>query len=378
MKGYLKTIEGALLLQPRTTVVGRREDCDLCLQSGGVEERHALIELSEAEGCFLLRDLNSAHGTFVNDCRIHNATVRLAPGDQLHFGYGGHTYELAVDTSPSLPFLPSHPPTHNSWIQGVPTAAPHPPVRPRPASAGARRAGLGHPSEHGVPSLRPDRHTHTRTCKLKAHTRTHRHAHTNTYTEEGRLLRLGDEVSRLLLFEAESRRKDAVIASLRDEVSALRHRAAHSHGDPDIRHKLQGLEREISAKKEQIQELKEQMMQFQKDSSEAPQHKALSERDLQITNLKNQLEKVKKDNSMSAGLVTSLQRDLSTRDKQALRLTTEVDKLRQDVRHKDAQLGAMSAKVKPETCTDRLSVLAAALSEGQRALIPLLCRSSLR
>ncbi|XP_066547645.1 forkhead-associated domain-containing protein 1 isoform X1 [Amia ocellicauda] len=376
MKGYLKTIEGALLLQPRTTVVGRREDCDLCLQSGGVEERHALIELSEAEGCFLLRDLNSAHGTFVNDCRIHNATVRLAPGDQLHFGYGGHTYELAVDTSPSLscppvsqrsawqshlqlieeprapsppapvsqlPFLPSHPPTHNSWIQGVPTAAPHPPVRPRPASAGARRAGLGHPSEHGVPSLRPELKTSTSLGNgaVPPSPLTVEHL---LQEKEGRLLRLGDEVSRLLLFEAESRRKDAVIASLRDEVSALRHRAAHSRGDPDIRHKLQGLEREISAKKEQIQELKEQMMQFQKDSSEAPQHKALSERDLQITNLKNQLEKVKKDNSMSAGLVTSLQRDLSTRDKQALRLTTEVDKLRQDVRHKDAQLGAMSAK----------------------------------
>ncbi|KAG7472833.1 hypothetical protein MATL_G00113150 [Megalops atlanticus] len=310
--------------------------------NGGVEEHHALIEHSEADRCFVLHDLNSTHGTFVNGCRIHNAAVRLAPGDELYFGYGGPAYQLAVDSAspvscppvnhrvawqtslqlieesspvsappnvPSqLPLLPGQPSTSMSWIQGGP-AAPRPPGKARPASAGAKRAGLGHSTE----------------------------------PEEERILRLGDEVSRLAVFEGESRRKDGVIAGLRDEVSALRHQVAQNRADPEISSKLRSLERDVGEKKEQIQQLKEQMVELQNGSSEVFKH-SLAERDLKISNLRTQVEKLKKDCSMSSGLATSLQRDLSAREKQALKLAAEVDKLRQDIRHKDAQLGALSAK----------------------------------
>ncbi|MGH0132172.1 UNVERIFIED_CONTAM: hypothetical protein FKN15_016488 [Acipenser sinensis] len=138
-----------------------------------MEERHALIEFSDLEGSFVLRDFNSYHGSFVNDCRIQNAAVRLAPGDVLRFGLGGPCYELAVENTPS----------------------------------------------------------------------------------EQRLLRQGDEVSRLQVFEGESRRKDAVIASLRDEIAALKQQLAQGHGDTEIIHTLKTLE----SKKEEIQELKEQV-----------------------------------------------------------------------------------------------------------------------
>lgn len=67
-----------------------------------MDEHHATIEWKEAEHCYVLTDLNSAHGTYVNDCRIHNATVRLTAGDQLHFGYGGSTYELLLETSDAV------------------------------------------------------------------------------------------------------------------------------------------------------------------------------------------------------------------------------------------------------------------------------------
>ena len=66
-------------------------------QSQGVDPQHALIEFSEQEDCFVLQDLNSAQGTYVNDCRVQNAAVRLAPGDCIRFGYGGEPYELQVD-----------------------------------------------------------------------------------------------------------------------------------------------------------------------------------------------------------------------------------------------------------------------------------------
>ena len=44
-----------------------------------MERQHAVIEYNEAEGCFVVQDLNSAHGTYVNDCRVQNAAVRLLP-----------------------------------------------------------------------------------------------------------------------------------------------------------------------------------------------------------------------------------------------------------------------------------------------------------
>uniref|UniRef100_A0A8D2JFP2 FHA domain-containing protein n=1 Tax=Varanus komodoensis TaxID=61221 RepID=A0A8D2JFP2_VARKO len=58
--------------------------CDF--QSSGVEGHHAAIELSDSENNFILRDFNSTHGTFVNDCHIQNAAVKVSPGDILRFG----------------------------------------------------------------------------------------------------------------------------------------------------------------------------------------------------------------------------------------------------------------------------------------------------
>lgn len=66
-------------------------------QSPAVETQHAVIEFREHESAFVLQDLNSAHGTFVNDCRILNAAVRLSPGDVLRFSHTGTSYEFLID-----------------------------------------------------------------------------------------------------------------------------------------------------------------------------------------------------------------------------------------------------------------------------------------
>lgn len=60
----------------------------LLLQCSNVERQHAVIEYDESESCFVVQDLNSAHGTYVNECRVQNAAVKLAPGDVIRFGYG--------------------------------------------------------------------------------------------------------------------------------------------------------------------------------------------------------------------------------------------------------------------------------------------------
>ncbi|XP_067095247.1 forkhead-associated domain-containing protein 1 [Osmerus mordax] len=391
MKGYLKTSGWVFKLEPKTTTVGRHGDCDLCLQNGGVDEHHALIEWSDSERCFVLSDLNSAHGTYVNGCRIHNAAVRLSPGDELHFGYGGSTYQLAVDIpspllcppmndrpsyqsslqlieeptlapspsplSPSLsssaaqlPFLAPQSSAPVAWVWGGSSVTPRPPSRARPASAGAKRVGK-QTAERGTAPRRPGSWTGN-TEKLRQSgpsekvevnspgSQTLQHL---LQDKEERLLRLGDELQRLAVFEGESQRKDGVIAGLRDEVSALRHQLTLSQAQPEIKHRLRCLERDINDKKEQIQRLKEQMLEVQQSSVEMSR-RSVTEKDLKICSLRGQMDRLKRDGSTASGVVASLQRDLASRDKQTLNLASEVDRLRQDIRAKDIQLGFNATK----------------------------------
>lgn len=57
--------------------IGRSEDCDYAVASSRVSRAHA--EISKAAGAYLLRDLGSTNGTFVNGQKIEQ--VRLSDGD---------------------------------------------------------------------------------------------------------------------------------------------------------------------------------------------------------------------------------------------------------------------------------------------------------
>ena len=63
----------------------------------GVDYQHSVIEYNEAEDCFVLQDLNTQQGTFVNDCRVQNAAVRLAPGDEIRFGNNNSSFRFEID-----------------------------------------------------------------------------------------------------------------------------------------------------------------------------------------------------------------------------------------------------------------------------------------
>ncbi|XP_072465050.1 forkhead-associated domain-containing protein 1 isoform X6 [Notamacropus eugenii] len=161
MKAFLKCSEGFIFLR-RYTTIGRHENSDIVLKCPDIDNHHALIEVNEEEGTFILQDFNSLSGTFVNNCHIQNAAVKLKPGDVLRFGSGGLTYELVVefltsgrysswpktvDPHPSpgfttqLPILHNRPiSAHRSWSQGLMEGTqPRPPVEKRPISAGGRR-----------------------------------------------------------------------------------------------------------------------------------------------------------------------------------------------------------------------------------------------
>jgi pSer/pThr/pTyr-binding forkhead associated (FHA) protein len=73
--------EAFLLRQERTTV-GRSPDCDIFLDDVTVSRHHAVI--SEQDGGFVIEDLGSLNGTFLNRHRIEQAP--LADDDEVQIG----------------------------------------------------------------------------------------------------------------------------------------------------------------------------------------------------------------------------------------------------------------------------------------------------
>lgn len=64
----------------------------------------------------------------------------------------------------------------------------------------------------------------------------------------------------MLVSQGEAEGKECMISALREEVTALRLQLLQSNqNDPDIRQKLCSLTRDIQEKKEEIQQLKEQV-----------------------------------------------------------------------------------------------------------------------
>ncbi|MBK5258242.1 MAG: protein kinase [Thermoanaerobaculia bacterium] len=65
-----------------SVMVGRDRTCSIVLSHPAVSRRHARITLSGAS--FVLEDLKSANGTYVNNARVER--VKLKPGDVVRFG----------------------------------------------------------------------------------------------------------------------------------------------------------------------------------------------------------------------------------------------------------------------------------------------------
>jgi len=76
LAGKIYRLEGFPVL------LGRRDSCDIALPDESVSRRHARLE--PRDGGWVLTDLNSSNGTFVNGVRIRSTA--LAPGDSVKLG----------------------------------------------------------------------------------------------------------------------------------------------------------------------------------------------------------------------------------------------------------------------------------------------------
>jgi predicted component of type VI protein secretion system len=81
MQAQLIPIDGTppIAITKDLSVVGRKEDCDICLSHKSVSKLHCVIV--KTDGLLILRDLGSTNGTRVNGQRVRRAA--LLPNDQL-------------------------------------------------------------------------------------------------------------------------------------------------------------------------------------------------------------------------------------------------------------------------------------------------------
>jgi pSer/pThr/pTyr-binding forkhead associated (FHA) protein/NADPH-dependent 2,4-dienoyl-CoA reductase/sulfur reductase-like enzyme len=90
------------LSQTRVTSIGRQEGSTVAINHSSISRRHA--EISYAGGYYLLRDLKSTNGTFVNDQRLDPEGIcQLKSGDKVRFGKVAFALQLRhVDPSSSV------------------------------------------------------------------------------------------------------------------------------------------------------------------------------------------------------------------------------------------------------------------------------------
>ncbi|XP_065594220.1 forkhead-associated domain-containing protein 1 [Cyrtonyx montezumae] len=366
MKAFLRSSEECFQLKQQRTTIGRHEGSDIILKSAGTEEHHAALEFSGWESGFVLQDLNSLQGTFVNGCQVQNAAVHVGPGDILRFGAQGAPFKLVVDGGPQKPsyplaqrcmawagqgaaetqhsaHLPSLQSQHRSSTWVGPT--PHPPLRKRPISAWTQRTTMTIPTDapNQLPAERPAWTTNPSSSGVGAPFQGYRS--TDCSLQDEKLLSLEKEIGRLSGFEAESKQKDCVMRDLQGQLASMAKNMALSavRNDMELTQKLLNFEREIRAKTEEIQALKEQIINLQKGSSEVFS-RSLQERDLEMGKLRRESEKLKRDHTLTAGLVTSLQGEITVKEEKIQQLKQEVEKTKKANREKDNQLAAVTAK----------------------------------
>ncbi|KAK2175101.1 hypothetical protein NP493_750g01052 [Ridgeia piscesae] len=398
MKGFLKSPDGIFQLGLRVTTVGR-DGSDLVLKTAGAEFQHAIIEYSNQDDCFVLQDLNTCQGTYINDCRVQNAAVRLAPGDIIRFGYGGMPYELELDNQSQVAYPPVH--QRPAWTQPLtmvsdqlesdpaaglpqlrsmvnaptgtwntcpqqPQPLPRPPsMRSRPQSAGSATRRVDRPVQL-IPSgtFIPNR-TITGWVGGTAITRTQGGdivPGTTAVEREQRIQFLSDEVKRLAVYQSECTRKEDMIRQLRTEIRDLQNQLRQTttnwstspamSNDAEITQRLLQLENELTRKTNETENLREQLRQAQEKSqqvatpngSNSVSRQDFNDRVMEMNSLRAELERVQKDKNIMAGLVTQMQRDMSNKDTTISHVTREMENLKTEMREKDIQLTAMQTK----------------------------------
>ena len=91
--GYLKSDELIYKLDKISNIIGRDTNCTIVLNHPSISKQHAKIEYDVKTNNAFLTDLNSTHGTFINDMKLNqNQSIKLNSRDVLNFGQSDIKY----------------------------------------------------------------------------------------------------------------------------------------------------------------------------------------------------------------------------------------------------------------------------------------------
>ncbi|CAM4785573.1 unnamed protein product [Rotaria magnacalcarata] len=323
MKGYLYSQDGAYAfpLGPKVTTIGR-ENCDISITSPHVDNQHALIEYDDEQRCFVLKDLNSSTGTYVHECRVQNAAVRLADGDFLRFGFNGLPLEFHIEQQQqhqqqetTMPSIYPRQAASNSLhmiTQTIPSRrssnsitnyqqqidvqqSPGLSLRTRALSAGTKK----------ISAITPINQTSN--CVRDSIVRPNAWTVTST-SNSGRTIINGSFSGELDL---------------------------QNQDNSEITNRVSQLEKEVKGRDTEIRDLTERLRSLEPLSSTFKS---------EVQTLRTELDKVKREKQSASGLISSLQRDLHSKESNLAKLTREIDGLKIDGRDKDLRLQSLQSK----------------------------------
>lgn len=353
MKGFLCSKDGSIIHIGNSMTIGR-DGCNINIDDPRVASCHAVLEFNPEKCCYVIRDLNTPSGTYVNECKVQNNAVFVTHGDTIRFGQGGKPHELKLtedlDTdirsnslpaqrpmsahclgtksslSPSTSVKNSLPNIHSRRSQIKPFSLPRPPTRPKSACEYDRLQDIpqdfssnGPPAEawSGGQSL-------DALVKPKLHN----------------LLQMVDELN-----QSGSCYREGLLQALREQISELCQKMDENtrfEANQTFTHQLYHMERELDERRSEIRLLRQQLESTMQSSPTMTSQ--LAEKDKLIHELRHDLDKSKREYSMSQGLVQSLQRELTVKEAEIKRKGSELSQLQRSVRDKDIQFQSLSAK----------------------------------
>ena len=108
----------AIELAGRPVTLGRRSDNDIVVDESTVSRRHALI-LETPQG-YVIRDLSTPNGTYVNSERVGDSEVPLNHGDRIRLAGSSIMFVFRQEGPSTVPMKAPH---HTGVIQAVAPSA---------------------------------------------------------------------------------------------------------------------------------------------------------------------------------------------------------------------------------------------------------------
>ncbi|CAF0756552.1 unnamed protein product [Brachionus calyciflorus] len=316
-------------LTQRITTIGK-ENCDIIISNGNIDVQHALIEYIEDENCYLLQDLNSSSGTYVNDCRVQNATVRLVEQDTVKFGFNGIPFQFLVQSQ----FIAI--PSIN--LSGINRSSQPLQIINQTVPSRGNRVLLN--QSNGLVSLN-NQLPNASLITINNQTQPlNLIPNCNTVTKPPATLR-----SRPITANTNNRidakpRSSSWIKGFSNVSSSTNINGGGDNIDSDtyrvedteVSSRVAQLERELKIKSIEIRDLREKVAFYKSQNGQ--------------NSVNNEFEQIKRDKSIAVGLVSTMQKDLASKDVTISKLAREIEGYKREIKDKDTAIKELGEQLK--------------------------------